>query len=96
MANQASRDDQDRPDTSRRSFLGATLGAGSLALADALGGSLFSPSFGSALATSVDKGILKSGHFPARAKRVVFIHMCGAVSQVDTFDYKPTLIKRHG
>ena len=40
--------------------------------------------------------LLNSGHFPARAKRVISIQMCGAVSQVDTFDYKPTLIKMHG
>ena len=35
-------------------------------------------------------------HFPARAKRVLMIFCSGAVSQVDTFDYKPELIKRHG
>src|SRR6185295_16301039 len=30
------------------------------------------------------------------AKRVVQLYMSGAASQVDTFDYKPELIKRHG
>ena len=35
-------------------------------------------------------------HFPARAKRVLMIFCSGAVSQVDTFDFKPELIKRHG
>jgi len=34
--------------------------------------------------------------FPARAKRVIQVFCPGAVSQVDTFDYKPELIKRHG
>ena len=34
-------------------------------------------------------------HFPARAKRVVQIFCPGAVSHLDTFDYKPELIKRH-
>ncbi|MDZ4287934.1 MAG: DUF1501 domain-containing protein, partial [Prosthecobacter sp.] len=34
-------------------------------------------------------------HFPARAKRVIFLFMCGGPSQVDTFDYKPALTKRH-
>ncbi|MEW4529319.1 DUF1501 domain-containing protein [Maioricimonas sp. JC845] len=33
---------------------------------------------------------------PARAKRVIFIFMQGGPSQVDTFDYKPLLEKRHG
>ena len=35
-------------------------------------------------------------HHPARAKRVVQLFMSGAASQVDTFDYKPLLIRRHG
>jgi hypothetical protein len=35
-------------------------------------------------------------HHRARAKRVVQLFMSGAASQVDTFDYKPELIKRHG
>lgn len=30
-------------------------------------------------------------HFPARAKRVIFLFMKGGPSQVDTFDYKPRL-----
>ena len=35
-------------------------------------------------------------HHPARAKRVVFLYMDGAPSQVDTFDPKPRLEKEHG
>src|SRR5207237_2136278 len=35
-------------------------------------------------------------HHPAKAKRVVQLFMSGAASQVDTFDYKPELLKRHG
>ncbi len=34
-------------------------------------------------------------HFPAKAKRVVMLFCSGAVSHVDTFDYKPELVKRH-
>ncbi|TWU50948.1 hypothetical protein Poly51_42410 [Rubripirellula tenax] len=30
-------------------------------------------------------------HFPARAKRVIFLHMAGAPSQLELFDYKPDL-----
>jgi hypothetical protein len=33
----------------------------------------------------------KQGHFPARAKRVIFLCMEGGPSHVDTFDYKPRL-----
>jgi len=35
-------------------------------------------------------------HFPSRAKRVIFLFMHGGPSQVDTFDYKPQLIKDDG
>ncbi|MDF1845205.1 MAG: DUF1501 domain-containing protein [Rubripirellula sp.] len=35
-------------------------------------------------------------HFPARAKRVIFLCMQGGPSHVDTFDYKPQLVKDHG
>jgi hypothetical protein len=35
-------------------------------------------------------------HFPPKAKRVLVIFCSGAVSHVDTFDYKPELLKRHG
>ena len=33
----------------------------------------------------------KAPHFPARAKRVIFLTMRGGPSHVDTFDYKPQL-----
>jgi hypothetical protein len=33
----------------------------------------------------------KKPNFPAKAKRLVFIHMNGAMSQHDTFEYKPQL-----
>ncbi len=35
-------------------------------------------------------------HFPAKAKRVIFMFMQGAPSHVDTFDYKPQLTADHG
>ncbi|MDB6003683.1 MAG: hypothetical protein JWR15_670 [Prosthecobacter sp.] len=35
-------------------------------------------------------------HFEPRAKNVVVIFCSGAMSHVDTFDYKPELVKRHG
>ncbi|MCH2123256.1 MAG: DUF1501 domain-containing protein [Pirellulaceae bacterium] len=35
-------------------------------------------------------------HFTARAKRIIFLFMHGGPSQVDTFDYKPALIRDHG
>src|SRR5438874_2005452 len=38
----------------------------------------------------------KPSHFAAKAKRILHIYCVGAVSHLDTFDYKPELIKRHG
>jgi hypothetical protein len=38
----------------------------------------------------------KKTHFPAKAKRVIFLCMEGAPSHVDTFDYKPKLAEMNG
>lgn len=38
----------------------------------------------------------KSAHFPARAKRVIFLYMSGGVSHVDSWDFKPKLIADSG
>ncbi len=38
----------------------------------------------------------RSSHFPAKAKRVIFLCMRGGPSHVDTFDYKPELAKLDG
>ncbi|QDS93803.1 hypothetical protein FF011L_25760 [Roseimaritima multifibrata] len=35
-------------------------------------------------------------HFPAKAKRVIFLFMTGGVSHVDSFDPKPELVRSHG
>ncbi|WP_372717194.1 DUF1501 domain-containing protein [Novipirellula sp.] len=38
----------------------------------------------------------RQSHFPMPAKQVLVIYLPGAVSHVDTFDYKPELAKLHG
>lgn len=38
----------------------------------------------------------RGSHFPARAKNVLLIFCSGACSHLDTFDYKPELIRLHG
>ena len=35
-------------------------------------------------------------HLPAKARRAIHICCCGGYSQLDTFDYKPELARRHG
>lgn len=75
----------------RRDFLWRSGGGlGGLALAHLLG------SDGLLAATKPDPRLNGGLHHPARAKRVVQLFMSGAASQVDTFDYKPELIKRNG
>ncbi|HBI32378.1 MAG TPA: DUF1501 domain-containing protein, partial [Verrucomicrobiales bacterium] len=34
--------------------------------------------------------------YAPKAKRVIHLCLCGGVSQVDTFDYKPKLAEMHG
>jgi Protein of unknown function (DUF1501) len=38
----------------------------------------------------------KQPHFPAKAKRIIYLHMSGAPPHLDIFDYKPELVKRSG
>ena len=44
-----------------------------------------------AMAAAVNPLAPKAPHFPARAKRVIFMYMQGAPSQHETFDYNPEL-----
>ncbi len=47
---------------------------------------------------SVDMASLtpRAGHFPGKAKRVIFLYMTGGVSHLDSFDPKPRLIADGG
>ena len=38
----------------------------------------------------------RAPHFPPKAKRVIYLFMAGAPSQLDLFDFKPTLVKYDG
>ena len=38
----------------------------------------------------------KPPHFPARAKRVIYMHMVGAPSEIDLFEHKPALDQYDG
>lgn len=71
----------------RHFFQRAGLGIGALAL-----GSLLRET----LADSVNSLTPRAPHFAARAKRVIYLHMIGAPSQLDLFDPKPELVKRDG
>lgn len=62
-----------------------------------LGASLGSVAFSSLLADEGKPNPLapKPGHFPAKAKNVIFLMMEGGPSHIDTFDPKPMLAKMH-
>ncbi|HEY1068324.1 MAG TPA: DUF1501 domain-containing protein, partial [Pirellulales bacterium] len=47
-------------------------------------------------ASAADPLAPKPTHFPAKAKRVIFIFSNGGVSHMDTFDYKPKLFQADG
>jgi len=53
---------------------------------------------GSLALTSLLKGATAdhAPHFPAKAKRIIFLHQSGGPSQMDLFDYKPQLDKLQG
>ncbi|MHC4877622.1 MAG: DUF1501 domain-containing protein [Planctomycetota bacterium] len=92
----------------RRQFLGrAERGLGGVALLSllrdaGLGGftsNAASAAAKSALRPQIDPAqpfAARDAHFEAKAKNVLVIFCSGACSHVDTFDYKPELIKRHG
>jgi hypothetical protein len=80
-------------DRSRREFLlNSASGLGALSLLDLFGGGAQAQPASEPL----NVGLLGAGQTPARAKRVICLHMLGAISHVDTFDYKPTLERMHG
>src|SRR5258708_22539269 len=74
---------------SRRELLAALGGGfGAVALADVMGGQ--------GLAATASPLAPKTPPLPAKAKAVISIFCYGGVSQVDTFDPKPELLRRQG
>lgn len=84
----------------RRHFLGNTArGLGGIALASLLHEEKLLGAAGGPIRPVIDPAqpfASRAGHHPAKAKKVLVIFCAGACSQIDTFDYKPELIKRHG
>jgi hypothetical protein len=79
-------------DITRRHFLfECGLGLGALAI-----GCTPKPSESNNLFSAAHPLLPKSPHFPGKAKAVIYLHMAGAPSQLDLFDYKPELQKMHG
>ncbi len=74
----------------RRHFLNSFgMGLGGIALS-----SLLKPE--ALLGATNSRGILGTSHFAPKAKRVIYLFQSGGPSQLDLYDPKPTLIKKHG
>lgn len=84
-------------DLTRRRFFGLAArglgaGLGSLALGSLLGDRMSAATLSPGASPS--SIALPGPHYRARAKRVIYMHMEGAPSQLDLFDYKPKLRQR--
>jgi hypothetical protein len=77
--------------STRRHFLKqCPMGLGALALASMLNGET------QAAPAADDPLAPRKGHFPGKAKHVIFLHMAGSPPHLDMFDYKPELLKHSG
>ena len=77
--------------TRRWFFKQCSVSLGSIALASLLRGEKLL-----AATTPANPLIPKQPHYKAKAKRVIYLFMGGAPSQLDLFDHKPTLAKYNG
>ncbi len=89
--------------TRRHFFHDCGVGVGKIALASLLTDSMLAS--GQAAVNNRDQSSAVGGsdpfrpkppHFAARAKRVIYLFMAGAPSQLDMFDYKPQLVRLEG
>lgn len=78
--------------TRRHFFHDCALGLGSMVLAGLLG----ERPLQAAAAPASGPLAPKPGHFPARAKRIIYLFMAGGPSQLELFDYKPKLQQLDG
>src|SRR5205085_2119069 len=91
--------------TRRHFFKDCGVGLGSIALSSLLNQAVFAqkkrvPSKQSAIRSpqsAINNPLApKKPHFPGKAKRVIYLFQAGAPSQLETFDYKPSLAKYNG
>lgn len=81
--------------TSRRAWMQSVCGGLSgIAMCELIAGSRLA--HGLQDRRSATPGILPQPHLPPKVKRVIFLFMHGGPSHVDTFDYKPELVRLHG
>lgn len=79
----------------RHFFARSAAGLGSIALASMMSQQAQSGAVSNELPKGVP-GILDQPHHTPKAKRVIYLFQSGGPSQLDLFDYKPTLKAQHG
>lgn len=79
--------------TRRHFFEQCQVGLGSIALTSLMGSGKNQASAGT---TDANPFAPKPTHFPAKAKRVIYLFMAGGPSQLELFDYKPKLQELSG
>jgi len=83
-------------EATRRFFLKETLGGLAAALYGLSGLGAATASAGPVTFDPRQPLLPRPSHFAPKAKRVIFLHMAGAPSQLDLFEYKPELEKLDG
>ena len=81
--------------TRRQLLLNGARGLGGMAL----GAMLSQDAMGAKQAAqglATNGGVLGQTHFPAKAKRVIYLFFSGGPSHIDLFDFKPAMRKFHG
>ena len=78
--------------TRRQLFQRCTTGMGAIALASLLNEDVSA----STPLGAMDALSARQPHYPGKAKRIIYMHMAGAPSQLDLFDYKPKLVEFNG
>src|SRR5437879_4062871 len=79
--------------TRRWFFRQCGVGLGSIALSSLMGAE---KAVGATTPKTADPLAPHAPHFKPKAKRVIYLFMAGAPSQLDLFDYKPALAKYNG
>ena len=91
--------DQINLEVSRRAFLGGGFaGLGSIALTSILSRNAPAASNPQSAIRNPQSGggVVNPPHYPAKAKRVIFLYQAGGPSHLETFDYKPKLAEMNG
>ena len=82
--------------TRRHFFQECVTGMGAMALGSVLGGCNWLGSKDTGSSIHSNPLMAHAPHFAGKAKSVIYIHMAGAPSQLELFDYKPDLMKLDG